>query len=140
MNKRTLILFIVFLSTSISLLNGQTAIAQKDSTQRKSEKFIICNNLDETASYPGGAAAWVKYLRKRLKPLAPPCESGKIFLSFKVLKTGQLDSIRVRKGLCEFANQNAIELVKNSGLWHPECLKGKPIDSIIGISLNLHYK
>lgn len=133
-------LFIFILSIAGFSLSAQTATGKTDSLEIPKKAVILPHYIDESPSYPGGARAWVKHVRKHLKDLKAPCESGKVFVRFKVLKSGQTDSVQIRRGLCEAADQNVIEVVKKSGLWRPAYLKGEPIDSWTMVQLCIHYK
>ncbi|MCE7995119.1 MAG: hypothetical protein HEP71_24280 [Roseivirga sp.] len=137
-HKITLFIFILFMAGLG--LTAQTEADKVDSLQAQKDNKTFKHYQDEPPSYPGGAKAWVKHIRKHLKDIKAPCESGKVFVRFKVLKSGKTDSIQIRRGLCEAADQNAIEIVKKSGLWRPAYLKGQPIDSWTMVQLAIHYK
>ncbi len=136
-NKLLTLFIILTFSNSVS---GQKPLAKVDSLDIKKTDVILPHYLNESPTYPGGMKAWVTHIRKHIKPPSPPCEPGKVWVQFKVLKSGKTDSIQVKRGLCELADNNAIEAVKASGLWNPAYLNGKPIDSWTIIQLIFHYK
>lgn len=136
--KKLLALFIIL--TFSNSLSGQKPLAKADSLDIKKNDTILPHYLNDSPTYPGGMKAWLAHIRKHIKPPSPPCESGKVWVQFKVLKSGKTDSIQVKRGLCQLADENAIEIVKTSGLWTPAYLRGKPIDSWTMIQLAYRYK
>lgn len=136
--KILLCVFIIFIAGFS--LSAQTGTGKTDSLEIQRKAPILPHYPDEPPSYPGGVRAWVKHVRKHLKDLKAPCESGKVFIQFKVLKSGKTDSIQVRRGLCTLADKNAIEIVKESGLWQPAYINGKPVDAWTGVQIIYHYK
>ena len=135
---RPLLIIPIILSSFLIQLNGQIKEDETDSSKSQNTDILIGPH-HTGPEYPGGMKAWQNHLRKTIKPIQSPCESGKVFVSFKVLASGELDSVQVYRGLCEIADQNAIEIVKTSGRWTPEYRKGKPIDSRIGIQIVYRY-
>lgn len=85
----------------ISLITHFSLPAQLSTDTTTVDNWVLCKLENETAYYPGGASAWQKHLKKYIQPLAPPCESGKVLVSFAVLKSGTIDSIQIVKGLCK---------------------------------------
>lgn len=122
------------------ILSAQSANQREDSSSVNANEWIICPEAYGTSSYPGGTKGWFEHVKANMTPLAPPCKSGKVWVSFKVLKSGSLDSLQVLRGLCKLADQNALEIVRKSAPWNPECMKGEPIDSRIAISLSYRHK
>lgn len=118
----------------------QTLWAQSSSEQTSNDSKIHCQTEDGAAYYPGGARAWVKHLRKHLTPLKAPCESGRVRVRFKVLKSGIIDSVQIIRGICESADQNALEVINKSAPWYPECRNGEAADSYVTLQIFLHYK
>lgn len=121
-------------------VNGQSANQQTNTLSINPNEWITCPEAYGTASYPGGTKAWFEHVKENMIALTAPCKSGKVWISFKVLKTGKLDSVEVLRGLCELADQNAMEIVRKSAPWNPECVRGKPIDSKLAILFNYSYK
>lgn len=126
--------WIIFICLIASL--GVKAQSQKDSL----ESNILIHPIDDTPSYPGGLKAWNKHLKKHIKPLVHPCDEGRVFLQFKVLSSGKVDSVKVRRSLCPLADENAVEIVKASGRWNPAYLEGKPIDSWTMLQIFYRYR
>lgn len=95
---------------------------------------------DDTPSYPGGLKAWNIHLKKHIKPLVHPCDEGRVFVQFKVLKSGTIDSVQVIRGLCSFADKNAVEIIKASGPWNPAFVNKKPVDFWTGLQIFFRYE
>lgn len=91
------------------------------------EVFTI---VEESASFPGGYAAWGKFLQKQLKYPRQAQRmgiEGRVFVQFIVERDGSLTDIQVVKGIGAGADEEAIRVLKNSPKWKPGKQRGKPV-------------
>ncbi|WP_259071585.1 TonB family protein [Mucilaginibacter sp. X4EP1] len=81
-------------------------------------------------SFKGGLDAFYKYLGGHIH--YPEDElnrniQGKVFISFVVEKDGKVSNIKVLKSVTPNIDAEAIRVIKNSPLWVPATLFGKPV-------------
>lgn len=83
------------------------------------------------SSYPGGAAAWQRYL---IKTLRYPQEAqdnevqGAIVVQFIVDKTGTVSDVEAISGPAEL-REEAVRVIKRSGKWTPAVQNGRQVKS-----------
>jgi periplasmic protein TonB len=83
------------------------------------------------SSYPGGAAAWQRYL---IKTLRYPQEAqdnevqGAIVVQFIVDKTGSVSDVEAISGPQELRDE-AVRVIKKSGKWTPAVQNGRQVKS-----------
>ncbi len=83
------------------------------------------------SSYPGGAAAWQRYL---IKTLRYPQEAqdneiqGTVVVQFIVDKAGMVSSVEAISGPKELQDE-AVRVIKKSGQWTPAVQNGRQVKS-----------
>ena len=85
---------------------------------------------DEMPAFPGGEAALLKFLSRRLNYPAAALErrlSGKVYLSFTVDPEGRLHDPRVVRGLGGGLDEEALRLVRLMPWWNPGKIGGQPV-------------
>jgi TonB family protein len=88
-------------------------------------------DVDNPPSFVGGMKAWGEYLKANLKY---PDEArknnvtGRVIVSFTILKSGDITDVRVLKGIGSGADEEAIRVLKESPKWTPGMIKGKPVN------------
>ncbi|MBC7914859.1 MAG: TonB family protein [Pyrinomonadaceae bacterium] len=78
--------------------------------------------LEKNPEFPGGMAAFVKYLQKNLRYPDQARDAGmggKVFLSFIVERDGRLTDVKVLKGIGYGCDEEATRVLKKSPLWKP---------------------
>ncbi|RKQ49820.1 protein TonB [Roseivirga pacifica] len=106
----------------------------------KEEPFVIA---EVQASFPGGTAAWGKYLRKNLKYPRQAQRmgiEGKVQLSFLVDASGNISDIKVVRGIGDACNNEAVRVLKNSPQWNPGLQRGRPVKSPMSIFIHFILK
>jgi len=86
--------------------------------------------VEESASFPGGLAAWGKFLKKQLKYPRQAQRmgiEGRVFIQFIVERDGSLTDIKVVKGIGAGCDEEAVRVLKNSPKWKPGKQRGKPV-------------
>ena len=83
------------------------------------------------SSYPGGAAAWMRYL---IKTLRYPQEAqdneiqGAVVVQFIVDKAGMVSNVEAISGPAEL-REEAVRVIKKSGKWTPAVQNGRQVKS-----------
>jgi len=86
--------------------------------------------VEETATFPGGQAAWGKFLQKNLKYPRQAQRmgiEGRVFVQFIVERDGSLTDIKVVRGVGAGTDEEAVRVLKSSPKWQPGKQRGKPV-------------
>lgn len=105
------------------------------------EKEIIYDIVDESADFPGGRAALLKYLSENIKYPQTAVEmglQGKCYLQFVVSENGFISNVKVKKGVtdCPECDQEAIRVVKGMPKWTPGKVNGKAVNSTFSLPVS----
>ncbi len=76
--------------------------------------------VESYPEFPGGMAAWAKFIQKNLKyPYAAQESStqGKVYLTFVVEKDGAITDVNVIKGIGYGCDEEAVRVIKKSPKW-----------------------
>lgn len=122
------IVLVFFLAISFS---GFTSLAQEDDT--------VYSLADRQPVYPGGMAAFFKYIETNLQyPAATLAKGleGRVFVEYVVEKDGKVSGARILKGLNTECDQEAIRLISNTAQWTPGEIDGKPVRVKMALPLN----
>jgi TonB family protein len=91
------------------------------------ELFVI---IEQPATYPGGIGAFYTNIMQNLKYPEKAQRmglEGKVFIEFVVEKDGSVTNVKVLKGIGAGCDEEAVEVIKNSGKWVPGKQHGKPV-------------
>lgn len=91
------------------------------------------------ASYPGGNAALMKYIRETIRYPEVSIdrnESGKVYLTFIVETDGKLSHINVERGVSAEIDQEAMRIFIKSTKWVPAVCNGTTVRSRYKIPIN----
>lgn len=80
--------------------------------------------------FPGGMAAWSKFLNKNLIYPSMARENGvqgRVTVSFVVEKNGQISALKVLSGIGAGCDEEAMRVIKKSPLWKPGFQNGKAV-------------
>jgi protein TonB len=116
---------------TISLLLTALATYAQDST-RHTDYDKIFTKLEIEASYPGGPAAWLRFLNKNMhfpqEAMDDNTLSGTVIVQFIVDTAGHISDIQATSGPEEF-HKEAVRLIKLSGIWVPGIQNGRNVKS-----------
>ena len=87
---------------------------------------------EEPASFPGGMQSFYNYINKNIKfpkQVKNGAITGKVLVDFVIDSTGQIppDEIKIKQGLCNACDEEAIRLIKGSPKWNPGVQRDKPV-------------
>lgn len=83
---------------------------------------VVLQEVDESPVPPGGIEAFTKFIIENINYPERAKESkieGTVVLTFVVNKEGGIENVEVLRGIGGGCDEEAIRLVKNSGLWTP---------------------
>jgi protein TonB len=93
------------------------------------EEFIV---VEEEAKFPGGNAAWTKFLTKNLKYPQQAQRAnieGRVILNFYVDAQGDISNISVLRGIGSGCDEEAVRVLSKSPKWKPGLQRGVPVKS-----------
>jgi protein TonB len=85
-----------------------------------SDKLMSCN-LETEAEYPGGAAAWQRYLNRNMRFPVDSIDNdiqGRVVVKFVVDEAGNVCDVEAVNGSAALAAE-AVRVIKQSGKWIP---------------------
>lgn len=94
---------------------------------------------DVEAEFYGGATAMRKYISENVRyPIdaIEKNEQGKVYLEFIVEKDGSISNTRVKRGVSDAIDREAIRLIKNMPKWKPAEKDGEVVRSMCTIPIN----
>lgn len=115
-----------------------TATAPPPVEKKEEETFTF---VDEQAEFPGGYAEMSKYIAKNIKYPQEAIEmgvEGKTFLRFVVGKDGNIEDVRVLRGLegCTACDKEAQRVVRSMPNWKPGKNGGKAVRSYFDLPVS----
>ncbi len=92
----------------------------------------IFERVDVEATFPGGIDEWRHFLERNLNPNVPldngaPCGKYTVYVQFIVDKDGRVSDIKPLTHEGFGMEQEVVRIMKESGLWDPAMMKGKPV-------------
>ena len=90
----------------------------------------IFTSVEQNPEFPGGDAAFGKYLGNKIRYPAIAKENnvqGKVFLNFTVEKDGSLTDIKVVRGIGSGCDDEAVRVLKSSPRWKPGIQNGRAV-------------
>ncbi|WP_167856811.1 energy transducer TonB [Hymenobacter aquaticus] len=91
---------------------------------------VVYHVAEEMPSFPGGEAAFTKFLRAKIQYPAAALShgaSGKVHVSFVVDEQGHILDAKVVKGLGYGLDEEALRLVRIMPWWNPGRVQGQPV-------------
>ena len=135
------VLMIMFSSTlllaDLPFETSQSFIIPKPQIQQDS--IYSSKNIDVAPSYPGGIDALILFLGKNTKYPNSAKENGiqgKVYVGFIIDKQGKVTDVKIKKGVSEVLDQEAIRVVSSMPDWTAGELKGKKVKVYYVLPIN----
>jgi len=100
---------------------------------KKDDDGAIFVPVESEAQFPGGIAAWIRFLQKTMRY---PDEAvniereGKVLVQFVVDKEGNVSEVQAVSGPTDGGlREEAVRVIKKSGKWMPGNQNGRPVKS-----------
>ena len=100
----------------------------KQVTEDDGNKIFV--SVESSPEFPGGAAAFTKYLEKNIKYPGVDRENniqGKVYIQFVVEKDGSLTDISATRGPSATLKEEAIRILSKSPKWKAGIQNGRPV-------------
>lgn len=81
---------------------------------------IYVDGVEKFPEFPGGMAAWTKFIQKNLRYPYMAQDAGiqgKVFLNFVVEKDGSITDVTVSRGIGYGCDDEAVRVIKKSPRW-----------------------
>ncbi|MCB2408130.1 energy transducer TonB [Hymenobacter lucidus] len=136
MRPLLLVLFSFLLATAPTAAQSQLAAALSDSGSSvptgsaPAAAPLVYHTAEEMPGFPGGDAAFAKFLRAKINYPAAALNhgaSGKVHVSFVVDEQGHILDPKVVKGLGYGLDEEALRLVRIMPWWNPGRIGGQPV-------------
>jgi protein TonB len=94
----------------------------------------IFNKVEVEAGFPGGEAAWARYLRKKLDPQVPvdngaPEGTYTVIIRFVVSKDGSISDVQAETSHGYGMEKEATKIIKNGPNWTPAIQNGRNVNA-----------
>lgn len=121
--------------------NMNTTVAKytppvEDEDVQEQQIFMVVEDMPQ---FPGGMGALMKFLASHIEYPALAKESGiqgRVFINFVVEPNGNIDHVKVLRGIGGGCDEEAVRVVKSMPKWIPGKQRGKPVR----VSFNLPVK
>lgn len=114
--------------------NAEVSIAEPVGTSdvkvTEADPNQIFTSVEQVPEFPGGLAAFGKYLNKNIKYPAVARENntqGRVIVSFVCERDGSLTDIKVVRGIGDGCDEEAVRVIKASPHWKPGIQNGRPV-------------
>lgn len=98
--------------------------------QAANEKLYDFSLVETQPEFVGGQKEWTKFLTANIKYPALARQNnitGKVYVSFIVEKDGRLADIKVKQGIGNGCDEEAVRVLRTSPKWKPGTVEGKPV-------------
>lgn len=110
--------------------------------EEKDSVETILNKVEIEAKYPGGAAAWQRFLNKNLRVPEDVIENdiqGSVVVQFVVDEEGNVSNVETVSGP-EALGAEAVRVIKKSGKWTPAVQGGRCVKSLKKQPFIIHFE
>lgn len=122
-------------------MNTQVAQYTPPVQEEDVQEQPIFTVVEDKPSFPGGEASLMKFLATHINYPALAKESGiqgRVFISFVVEPSGNIDHVKVLRGIGGGCDEEAIRVVKSMPKWNPGKQRGKPVR--VAFTLPINFK
>ena len=98
------------------------------------EEDKIFTKVENEAQFPGGQAAWVRYLQKNLNANAPvdngaPSGTFQVIVKFIVSKDGSISDVQAESKHGYGMEEEAVKIIKRGPKWTPALQNGRNVNA-----------
>lgn len=120
---------------SVLLFFSMLSISCRNYQGIDSRRIYTDKELESKPVYPGGVNAMKDFVKRNLKWPEDYGNSGYVILSAVIDKYGNINGAKVKKTLCTFCDQSALDVLKKMPKWTPGFIKNKPVSARIEIPI-----
>nr|WP_295926146.1 M56 family metallopeptidase [uncultured Dyadobacter sp.] len=132
------------IGTSALLVAGcESQVSKENDTvqtkAKKGGKEPIFAVVEEAPEYPGGNEEMFKFLGRNIKYPTPASKAnveGKVFVNFIVTSTGDIEDVKILKGIGFGCDEEAIRVISKFPKWTPGKQDGKAVSVKFTVPIN----
>jgi protein TonB len=109
---------------------------QEEEEEEEEQIFMIVENMPE---FPGGDLALRKYIAEHVQYPEIAKEnglSGKVFVQFVINQKGEVQDVKIARGVDPALDKEAIRVVQGLPKWKPGSQRGKPVKVSYTVPIN----
>lgn len=109
---------------------------QEEEEEEEQEVFFIVENMPE---FPGGDLALRKHIAQNVVYPEIAKEnglSGKVFVQFVINQRGEVENVKIARGVDPALDKEAIRVVQSLPKWKPGSQRGKPVKVSYTVPIN----
>lgn len=109
--------------------------------EENSDEPLAFAIVEEKPQYPGGDTAMFKFISNnfQMPEVQEGQVGGKIFVQFVIESTGEVNNVKIAKGIDPYLDQEALRVIRSMPNWIPGKQRGKavPVSFIVPINIEL---
>ncbi len=120
----------------VSEESQETSLKGSDSDLKEEPTFFI---VEQMPKFTGGEKELRKFIAKNIKYPVKAVEKeiqGRVYVSFIVSKEGKVKGVKIKRGIHETLNNEAIRVVSSMPDWKPGFHKGKAVNVSFTVPIN----
>ena len=125
--------------TDTSLARGGSGL-QRITLLTSSTPFQLAQ-VDKSPQFKGGYVAMLKFLEKNIRYTAQAKREGvvgKIYASFIISSNGEIEAVKILKGLGSGLDEDVVRALYRMPAWEPGYFRGKPVSTILNIPVSFN--
>lgn len=134
--KNLLLLTITIFTFQLISAQQQNPPSQ-DKIYQSEDKVYEFTEPDVKPKYPGGMEALYKFVIKNFQQPNKEGLYGKVMPTFIVEIDGSISDIKILKGVGYGSGEEAIRVLKKSGMWIPAEVNGQKVRCLASLSINI---
>lgn len=109
----------------------------------ESDEPVLFAAVEEKPTFPGGEAAFYKYLEKNMQ--YPEMEKeqgikGKVWVDFLIDKNGEVADVKIARGVSPGLDKEALRVMKAMPAWSPGKQNGRPVKVKYTLPINFNLR
>lgn len=102
---------------------------------------VLPGVVETMPEFPGGQAKLLEYIKTNLRYPDPDCcISGRVIVQFKVMKNGNIDEIKIARGLHPLFDQEVLRVISTMPKWNPGKIMDRPVNTLLTVPVTFKYE
>lgn len=102
---------------------------------------VLPGVVETMPEFPGGQAKLLEYIKTNLRYPDPECcISGRVIVQFKVMKNGNIDEIKIARGLHPLFDKEVLRVISTMPKWNPGKIMDRPVNTLLTVPVKFKYE